>query len=239
MQNNENKALWAKLNRTESKSEHFLNKTEQYSRLNNLRINGLTELLFDKDGKQVVRNKDGKIRPIKQNDISETEPKTGNDTQDDSEILGDGDENEDKTRKTLGENADQTTDYVIDKLNKCIPGINLTKSDIDMCHRLGKPNNGGKPRQLIIKFTSRLVRNKVFRLKKNLPKPLFLTEDLTKLTHQVFLSVKLKQPDEIDKCWTANGDIYYKNKVGNVHRVHNSDFDMWLDMPWPKPNKDY
>jgi hypothetical protein len=65
MQNNENKALWAKLNRTESKNEHFLNKTEQYSRLNNLRINGSTELLFDKDGKQVVRNKDGKIRPIK------------------------------------------------------------------------------------------------------------------------------------------------------------------------------
>ena len=216
MQCNENKDLRAKLNKTESKTEKFFNKTEQYSRLNNLRINGINEQLFDKYGQQIVCDKDGKRGHMSTvNDEGNREVEAKEET------------------KVFKENADQTTNNVITVLNKNIPGLNLKECDIDMCHRLGKAIEG-RPRQVIVKFTSRLLRNKVYRLKKNLQRPIFITEDLTKLNHQVYLSVKSKQPDEIERCWTTSGDIYYRNKVGNVHKVEYNDYDMWLDMPWPK-----
>lgn len=62
------------------------------------------------------------------------------------------------TREAL----DTTTAAAIKTLNKEMPGLYLTVEYIDMCHRLGKKTET-KNRQIIVKFTSRLVRNKVLR----------------------------------------------------------------------------
>jgi hypothetical protein len=174
---------------------------------------------------KVQEEKDGSRAERKINEEEE-----GEDTK--SEINETDKVDENTTIKEFYETPEQTTNRVIETLNKQLPGLGITKQDIDMCHRLGK--KGIKPRQIIVKFTSRLVKERLMQRKKQLKKPIFISDDLTALNFNVLMCVKKKQPDDIDYGWARNGQIFYKNKTGNVHRVHFREYETWLDLPWPE-----
>lgn len=219
-QGEENNNLRYKLRKSEEKTEEFLNEVEQYSRSNNVRISGIAEKTYP------VKQQPGKHQ------ISTTSEQVNNNNkinhQDETQIKLSV---ETENLKQISENADQTTDIVIKYLNQHIADLNLKREDIDISHRLGK-KSGKNPRQIIIRFMSRLTRDKLLRSKKALPKPIFVMEDLTKTNHQVLMCVKNKMPDEVEFSWTRNGAIYYKNKAGYIQRVHSREYGHWLNLPW-------
>lgn len=223
-QEEENDRLKYELRQNESKFEEYKNNAEQYSRANNIRIHGIQE------GKiSLKRSEPGE--PNEQllqedQDISEIERESETENTEETEVI-----DITRSKTVIEETADQTTEKVLSALNKQLPGLGLTKEDIDMCHRIGR--KGRKPRQIIIKFKSRLVKERVMRRKKQLPKPVYVTDDLTKLNYNVLMCVRKKQPDDIAYGWSRNGKILYKNKVGNVHRVTFREYDTWLELPWP------
>lgn len=235
-QEEQNDNLKFEIRKHEDKSKEIFNNLEQYSRINNIRINGIPEA----DGTDVTNDS-----MIIEDENSITETKS--DDREDKERNNNNDDTERKTnvpmpsyseiakagKKQVIENAEETRDLVIKTLNTKLPGLNLTTDDIDTCHRLGRKAEG-KNRQIIVRFQSRLVKEKIMRRKKELPKPLFISEDLTKQNHHILMCVRWKMPDEIDKCWSINGKICYKNKMGNIRQVNYNEFENWMGLPWPE-----
>ena len=39
--------------------------------------------------------------------------------------------------------------------------------------------------------------------------------------------------DEVETAWTKNGSIMYKKKTGEIVEVLYSEFQEWIDLPWP------
>lgn len=132
------------------------------------------------------------------------------------------------------EDADTTTHTVIETLNNKIENLNLTPQQIDISHRLG-PQLPGKKRQIIVKFVSRMIREKVITNRRKFKgTDIFICEDLTKMNNDVLSSLRLKQKDEIKQAWSKNGNLYYKNEHDHVHDLKFKDYQKWLDMDWPK-----
>uniref|UniRef100_A0A8D9ARK6 Uncharacterized protein n=1 Tax=Cacopsylla melanoneura TaxID=428564 RepID=A0A8D9ARK6_9HEMI len=106
------------------------------------------------------------------------------------------------------ENAVNTVMKVVkDKL-----GIQIIKSNIDACHRVGK-GTGQKPRAIICKFTSRLIRDDVFFSKKKLAgSNVSIKEDLTR--DRMKLYNKVCEKFGFKSVWTLRGNVHlaYKNK---------------------------
>ena len=42
-----------------------------------------------------------------------------------------------------------------------------------------------------------------------------------------------KMSDEVEKAWSKNGRIMYENKTGEIVEVVYSEFQEWIDLPWP------
>ena len=88
-------------------------------------------------------------------------------------------------RKPSQEHTDEFTNYVVRKLNHYFPNIEggITARDIDDTHiyRTRNGDRNSKKQLVIIRFCSRLMRNKIFSMKKQLKDTGFsLTEHLTK-----------------------------------------------------------
>ncbi|KAJ8709376.1 hypothetical protein PYW07_009202 [Mythimna separata] len=82
--------------------------------------------------------------------------------------------------------------------------VNVTPTDITACHRLG--TNTSKPRPLLVRFESRIVRNEVWRNKSKLKgSGLTLSEFLTKPRHEIFMNARKQYG--IHKCWTSDGKV--------------------------------
>lgn len=176
----ENEQLRDELNITKQKAERDSNIHEQYSRRNNIRING-----------------------IQQTDDKET--------------------------------AEQTCAEVCKQLNAKIKitGFSLTPQHIDIAHRLGKLKDG--KRQIIVRFQSRMIRDKIMAHKKLLKgSGIFITDDLTQLNNHVLSCFRYKCPDEVESAWSHNGKILYENKQGNIHEVKFEDYQHWIDLTWPQ-----
>jgi len=163
----------------QTKMNGKLNELEQYSRRNNIRINGVEE------------------------DPNET--------------------------------SAQTTDKVVEVIQRHFRDVTLEKEDIDIAHRLGEKKDG--KRQIIVKLISRSKKNEIFRDKKRdlTDIGIFINEDLTKLNQHALLCVKKKLPDEVDSAWTRDGQVKYKNMMGNIHALKFEDYQTWFDLPWPLP----
>ncbi|XP_052778746.1 putative leucine-rich repeat-containing protein DDB_G0290503 [Mya arenaria] len=128
------------------------------------------------------------------------------------------------------EKAEETTEKVVKLLSE--RKINVVYDDIDISHRLWKTVRG--KRDVIVRFKSRMKRDSVMRNKRSLRgSGIWLFDDLTKLNHEVFMSVRHKMKDEVDQAWISNGKILYRDKSGKVIRVDYDDYDSWLDLPWP------
>ena len=106
------------------------------------------------------------------------------------------------------ETAEMTREKVIDKLNSVIADLNLRREDIDIVHRLGsKQNRKGRvttvpARQVIIKFNSRIKRNKVLKNRKLFKgTDIFVNENLTQINQLALACVRRKMPDEVKQSW--------------------------------------
>lgn len=95
-------------------------------------------------------------------------------------------------------------------------GNQISASDISICHRVGKPSAGSKPRQVIVRFVSRQTVFKLFKFKKNLKnmgglkeglyKDVFVTDDLTQL--RLKLRSVLKDAEGISNVYSRDGTLH-------------------------------
>ncbi|KAH3727889.1 hypothetical protein DPMN_053835 [Dreissena polymorpha] len=84
-------------------------------------------------------------------------------------------------------------------------GMPIATTDIDVAHRLGKFAKN-KSRPVIVKFLRRQTKIEIMKRAKMLKgSRLFINEDLTKLNAEVLASLRLKEPDLIERAWSFEG----------------------------------
>ena len=102
--------------------------------------------------------------------------------------------------------------------------------DIDRIHRVGKRNKDGKPRAMLIKFSTYRARKRVMDAKKNLkhqllsadlPNKLFLNDDLTRTrSHLCYLARQKKKQGQLNHVWTADASVLIKDLANKVHSIN-------------------
>ncbi|KAH3751614.1 hypothetical protein DPMN_186182 [Dreissena polymorpha] len=91
--------------------------------------------------------------------------------------------------------ADETISLLSKKL-----GLKLESKDVDVAHRLGKyaPN---KNRPVIVKFVRQQTKIDIMQRAKLLKGTgVFINEDLTKINAEVLSSLRLKEPDLVERA---------------------------------------
>lgn len=104
--------------------------------------------------------------------------------------------------------AEDVVDVAINFINDIVSPSNLTLTveNIDNCHRLRTSAGGNKPRPIIIKFVSYLVKKTIWFAKSNLKnKPYSISESMTSYRLQVLK--KAKESFGLNKVWTIDGAI--------------------------------
>ena len=123
------------------------------------------------------------------------------------------------TRGTGDGDRDEREDVnvlIIHTLNRVMPGLNMSASDIDRAHRLPGPNN-----RVIVRFVCSgqgSVREQVFSRRLELRgKELFINESLTKLRNQIFRSLlAAKRENKVYTVYSRGGHVFYKEKQYGV-----------------------
>lgn len=133
----------------------------------------------------------------------------------------------------IKEDASENTDTVILKLAGDM-GVNLTLADIDRSHRVGRPGNpSGRPRHIIVKFTTYRARAAIYRNRRTMmANPLlnniYVNEDLTAYRSELLFrarqAVKQKQ---LLGAWSYDGRLYVRDKR-DIRRNLDSDGDLDL-----------
>lgn len=98
----------------------------------------------------------------------------------------------------------------------------ITPDHIDRLHRVGKPNlASGKPRQIIVKFTSYRYRSKVMAQRSQLKNTgKYVNEDLTRKRAKVLFNARAdKREGKIRDCWTNDGRILVRDLGGRIHHI--------------------
>ena len=93
--------------------------------------------------------------------------------------------------------------------------LDVSPQDISTAHRLkAGPRDATRP--IIVRFTSRRVRENVFRAKKllkdaPLPNKVYISEQLTKTASTLFYEARKKQREKmLTSAWTHNGQVFIK-----------------------------
>ena len=102
--------------------------------------------------------------------------------------------------------------------------------DIAVSHRVGKAADG-KPRPILVKFSTRNIRERVFRAKKNIKtereknellKRIYIKEDLTRLRTNLARKARSCRNDgHIQDTWTIYGKVMVKDLHGHIKIVNN------------------
>ena len=100
--------------------------------------------------------------------------------------------------------------------------------DIMVCHRLGRPAEG-RTRQVIVKFATKNVRERVYSAKKELKniredenmKHIYINEDLTKFCANLARDARApRNSGLINDTWTQCGKIIVKDKQNRISVIH-------------------
>jgi hypothetical protein len=91
--------------------------------------------------------------------------------------------------------------------------LDVSSQDISIAHRL-KAGSKDSTRPVIVRFTSRKVRNLVYNSKKRLKdcgRPIFISEQLTKNASDLFFDArKALREKKLFATWTQNGQVFAK-----------------------------
>ena len=123
----------------------------------------------------------------------------------------------------VSETKDKCLNLVVETLNG-INGVNITQSDIDRCHRVGK-KNPAYPQQMIVKFKYWRTRESIYKGRKDL-KDNKVFVDLTKrrLDLRNLAIEKTKTNDEILYVFAdINCSLGLKSKDGKFHYFNSVD----------------
>ncbi|XP_053403114.1 uncharacterized protein LOC128558246 [Mercenaria mercenaria] len=106
--------------------------------------------------------------------------------------------------------------------------VTMDLSEIDRSHRVGKPNQTGGPRPIIVKFISYRARLHMYSarasLKTNGITGTYINEDLTRQRSFAFYTARvLVKRKKLNSCWTSDGVVLVKDNYENIHRVTSSD----------------
>jgi hypothetical protein len=119
---------------------------------------------------------------------------------------------------TLEASTNKTTELGVLNLVNDRLGVPLTLADISTAHRLKKGRDGGQPPPVLVRFTSRKVRDSVYAARRkvkatcpSIDPHVFINEDLTRATAEVFRQARgLVKQGKLHGTWTAGGTVYAK-----------------------------
>ena len=116
------------------------------------------------------------------------------------------------------ESIDETEEKVIGMVRNKL-GLNISKGDIDIAHRIGSYSRTGEyDRAIIVKFVSRKVKMSVLQNRRKLKgTPFRVSEDLTATNHQLLRRVK--DIPTVTQAWSKEGVVYAKNSEGSIVKV--------------------
>lgn len=106
----------------------------------------------------------------------------------------------------LSESAEENTDDLMKKLAHDKLGVEISDSDIDRSHRIGKPDRKGH-RAIIVKFTNYSSKQRVLKARRKLKSSgIVIQEDLT--TKNRALLKKANEHPKITSAWSIDGKIF-------------------------------
>lgn len=199
-------------------------------------LNNMKKLIEEKDDetKSIINKKNVELKAVK------TEIKTETDKRKESlneieqysrrnNIRISGLRN-DKPYVTSQETAWQVVSFLNEKMD-----LDLSVQQIDIAHRLG-PFSRDSNRNVIVKFISRQVKINILSNCSALRNTgVYINEDLTRLNSKVLSSMRLKDPENIERAWSYEGKLFLKRKGEEKHeQTIYKDYDKWLDLDWPK-----
>ncbi len=117
------------------------------------------------------------------------------------------------------------------KLSKDKLGIKLKSADIEDITRLGKKQNSGQPRSIVVKFRSEGTRNQVYDNRKKLisssnPKRnIYINDKLTNhRQHVLYAARKLVKSHKLYAAWSQTGNILIrKSEKSKITQVYSHD----------------
>jgi len=94
-------------------------------------------------------------------------------------------------------------------------GVSISSADIYVSHRIKKRRQTDASRPVtIVRFTSRKARDAVYAARRHLKNnvvPIYINEDLTKLTAELFHEArKLVKQKILNSAWTTAGTVYIR-----------------------------
>ena len=137
------------------------------------------------------------------------------------------------------ESAGESTDDAVLAIASAV-GSSIHLADIDRTHRVGRPNTGGKPRDIIVKMATYRARQNLYTkrsgLKGSTYQRVFINEDLTRRrSHLMYRARQLVKVNKLLGAWSSDGVILVKSSTNgrtSIHRVtRESDLDRFLGIP--------
>lgn len=125
----------------------------------------------------------------------------------------------------IPERDSEETDQIILNVARAL-NSDISPSDIDRSHRVGKPKSG-KHRDILVKFATYRARQRMYTMRSSLKDSefdgVFLYEDLTKVRSKLLYEARVKvKGDFLQAAWSADGKLFVKDFKDKVYRLINS-----------------
>ena len=93
-------------------------------------------------------------------------------------------------------------------------GVKVSSSDIFIAHHLKQRQPSNRPPSIIVRFTSMKARDQVYRARRSLKNshpPVYINEDLTKMTASLYRQArKLVKKKLFHDAWTSGGALFIR-----------------------------
>ena len=122
----------------------------------------------------------------------------------------------------IKEDTDENTDDIVLSIAKEL-NVDISPSDIDRSHRVGKPA-ASKTRDILVKFATYRARQRLYDKRSSLKNSeydgVFLNEDLTKSKSKLLYQARLKvKSNYLQGAWSMDGRLFIKDYKDKVFRL--------------------